>query len=215
MNNNGWSEKRESLLVDWKRKSQLKSFVHDLTSKRYAHYSKYIEIPMLLTSIATTSLVVFTRSEQQYAVMGVSIASTMLSGLNSLLRFGDLRDSHDNISRGYADIVLDISDILSRPTEERGNALEYIKVIRSRLQQLNSTSPSIPNDIMDKYTRDIKNQISQMVPSTDVVVLNPDVPAYPNSMVMGLTRSLNLSGEFDESEFDMGVSEIEKVLDEV
>lgn len=162
----GWNEERTTLLKKWTRQCSVKAHVHDLSAKRYSTYTKVIDLPVVVLSVITTSSLLIgignSSEEAQYAIASVSLLGTVLSAASSFLSLGKRRDAHRQSSITYSSIALDVSEMLSRPVEERDVPQGYISNIRKRIEQLDSTSPLIPQTIADRYIRNVTNHIDDL-----------------------------------------------------
>jgi len=164
----GWTELRHQLLQKWRRTCALKHYVHDLASKFYGGRHTYIHLPAVLLSLCTTSFLVTDQvgtDGWRHAVAAISLLATVLGSANTVLRYGDLRNKHRASAEAYECIELEIADVLAKPHMDRDSATTYIMSVRNRLQNLIRASPSVPDTILDRYARDVSQQVSTLPPA--------------------------------------------------
>jgi len=142
------------LLQAWSEKAH----DHEKTNYEAAHvyrkrYSQ-LGIPLvILTAVVGTGI--FGTLEKSASVawrvaVGVlSVLTTILTAIQTFLRYGEKAEKHRNVAVRYGEIRRDIDLTLALPPALRGDAKKFLETIKAQLDAIEADAPEIDRAIYD------------------------------------------------------------------
>lgn len=130
---------------------------HFLAAETYKRRNLQLGIPVtVLTAVVATSVFgTLSQSEKivwlVIATGTVSVLASILSALQTFLRFSETAQEHHSAAIGYEGMRrrLDIFILSQRENEQRGDGISELQEISSELDRIAGTAPTIPDKIYD------------------------------------------------------------------
>jgi hypothetical protein len=160
---NGWSKEQEILMANWGDLSACYRFLHDKSHKIYRIKSLLISSSVIVLSsvggfanIGVQSL--FKDDEKakelaSFAIGGLSLFAGMLTTLNNLLKYSQLEEAHRVSAIAWSKFGRLIMVELALHPNDRMDSLDFLKICRAELDRLIEQSPTIPQDIINKFEK--------------------------------------------------------------
>jgi len=157
---NTWNEGQEGLLKSISERSNGMRWLHTQCNYYFDTMNFYLTIPNIVLSTLnggfTMSLTsVFPDSKSQHVatlIIGViSIFSAVLTTLNQYIKSQQMMEAHRSASISYGKLNRIINNELALRRDQRSNAIEFLKIIRSEQDRLENTAPSILPKIIIKF----------------------------------------------------------------
>ena len=154
-----WTDQTEELLVGWADVSACYKWLHEDSYRKYSKKNYYFAVPIIVLSTLSGTLSVSISgyvpdnfvSYAQAGIGAVNIFTGVLTTLQSLFKYAQLSEAHNNVSIGWSKLQRNIAIALSVDRNSRGDADSFIKICRSEYDRLIEQSPSIPEDVIQKF----------------------------------------------------------------
>jgi hypothetical protein len=154
-----WTDQTEELLVGWADVSACYKWLHEDSYRKYSKKNYYFAVPIIVLSTLSGTLSVSISgyvpeqyvSYAQAGIGAVNIFTGVLTTLQSLFKYAQLSEAHNNVSIGWSKLQRNIAIALSVDRDSRGDADSFIKICRSEYDRLIEQSPSIPEDVIQKF----------------------------------------------------------------
>jgi hypothetical protein len=149
---NTWNTAQETLLKGISERSNCMRWLHTQCNYYFDSTNFYLTIPNIVLSTLnggfTMSLTsVFPGVEAQHIatiIIGIiSIFSAVLTTLNQYIKSQQMMEAHRAASISYGKLNRTINTELALRRDQRINALEFLKVVRTEQDRLENTAPSI------------------------------------------------------------------------
>lgn len=147
------SEAEKALVLSW---------LHDQSEKRYSKFNTFIMIPAIVLSTLAGSAsigqnVLFGSGVEAPLIIGlVSISVGVLNTVGSFFGWAKRSEGHRISGVNYSKLHRWVSIELALPRDQRVPAKYFLKEIRSQIDRLNETSPSIPPPIVNLFAKKMK-----------------------------------------------------------
>ena len=145
-----------NLLTKWLRRVKRKQLAHRLAAKRKGNYHLLIGVPATVLA-AVTGLFAFSASgvEDKYFIIGtLSILVSILTSLQTFLKFEIKAKNHQDADVGYGQIRHDIEEVLTFINAmDKKEIKAKCEKIRLKIENVNNHSPLIPETIWNKARR--------------------------------------------------------------
>jgi len=165
-----WSREQEELLAVWADKALCYRWLHDLAEKKFTRLNNSVQIPVIVLSTLTGATNVgidsiFPASMKQYANIGigvVSIVTGIITTVGNFLRYAQNMEGHRVASVHWSKFHRNISVEIALHPDQRQDPVEFLMICRAELDRLVEQSPSMPEDIIEKFEYRFKDvQISK------------------------------------------------------
>ena len=155
-----WSSSEEKLLKSIAERSNCMRWLHTQCNLHFDNLNFYFTIPNIVISTLNGS---FTMSlsallpdpnSQRIAtfIIGlVSIFSAVLITLNQYMKSQEMTEAHRAAAVAYSKLSRVIMNELSLRREQRSNGLEFLKHVRSEVDRLENTAPTIIHEIIYRF----------------------------------------------------------------
>lgn len=160
-----WSRDQEELLAEWSDKAAGYRWMHDRTSKKFAHLNACITIPVIILSTLSGTAnfgltSIFPPSMADIATLcigGVSLITGIISTIGNFLRYAQGMEAHHIASISWGKLQRKIAVELALAPHLRADSMDFLKLGRAEMDRLIEQSPIIPDDIIAWYIRVFKN----------------------------------------------------------
>jgi hypothetical protein len=154
-----WNTGHEVLLASIADRSNCYRWLHEKSQIRFDGYNFYLTIPSIVVSglagSATIGLTsVFPNDFQKMAsvVIGLfTLGCGVLTSLNQYMKTSQFAEAHRSAAIAHGKLHRVISSELALRRDQRVNAMEFIKMVRSEQDRLQETSPSIPESVINHF----------------------------------------------------------------
>lgn len=164
---NGWSKEQDALMADWSDIAGCYRWLHDRAEKQYTVKNMGMTIPVIILSTVTgtasvgiSSIAGGDETIQKYmnfGIGGLSLIAGILTTLNNFLRYAQLSESNRVSSVSWGKFQRLIAVELALNPNERMDSLDFLKICRAELDRLIEQSPAIPDEIIEAFEREFKD----------------------------------------------------------
>ena len=157
---NTWNDSQETLLKAISERSNCMRWLHTQCQTHFEYMNFYLTIPNVVISTLNGSFTMsltalFPSPEaQKYAttIIGlISIFSAILITMNQYVKSQQMMEAHRAAALAYGKLHRMISNELSMKRCQRSNGFEFLKIVRSEQDRLESMSPTIIPNIIRKF----------------------------------------------------------------
>ena len=161
-----WNTAQEVLLAAIADRANGMRWMHSMCERVYAHWNFYLTVPAILMSTIAGSATIgmsslFPGDKQQLAsnIIGCMTLSTgVLTTLNQYMKSSQLSETHRVSSVAYGKLHRIISCELALRRDQRPNALEFLKIVRSEQDKLQDVSPEIIASVIKSFRETFKDR---------------------------------------------------------
>jgi hypothetical protein len=165
---NGWMKEQEVLLAKWSDYASCYRWLHDRTEKKLSAYNNAITIPVIILSTVTgtasvglTGLVGDVPNGEKYgqiAIGMVSLFTAILTTLGNFFRYAQNSEAHRVSAVSWGKFNRLIAVELAQKPDDRMDSLDFISLCRQDLDRLIEQSPQIPDDVIERFEVEFKNE---------------------------------------------------------
>lgn len=204
----------ENLIAAEAEKSLVLRWLHDQSEKRYAQYNTYIAIPVIVistlagtASIGQTTL--FGKSESAPIAIGMlSLVVSVLNVISNFFGWAKRSEGHRISGINYGKLHRWIAIELALPRDQRVPAKHFLKEIRSQVDRLNETSPPIPQAVVDKFQKNMRNNLKNNISVPEICNDIQNVEIYRGTNRDDTFENLSVVGD------SIGIDEEQEQKDE-
>jgi len=189
---NTWNTAHETLLASIGDKANCMRWMHTQSQVYYERWNFWMAVPSVTVSaLAGSATIGMTRldtSAQAIAsiIIGVfTIASGVLTSINQLLKASQFAEAHRIASVAYGKLHRVIANELALRRDQRTNAQEFLKVIRTEQDRLEESSPVVGDNIIDKFNNKVESNTTlekpEIVGALDHVNVNTSMKPPSNT----------------------------------
>ena len=154
-----WTDQTEELLSSWADIAACYKWLHESSFRKYSSKNYWFAVPVIVLSTIAGTLSVSIQgyvpteyvSFAQAGIGAMNIFTGILTTLQSLFKYAQTSESHNNVSIGWSKLQRNISIELSVSRESRKDADSFIKICRSEYDRLIEQSPTISVDIINLF----------------------------------------------------------------
>jgi len=165
-----WTKEQEELLAEWSEKASGYRWLHSKAEKQYRcrNYTFTIPVIILSTLTGTANFAMDSFVPEQYkqiamaGVGSVNIFAGILSTLQNFLRYAELMEGHRLALVSWSKFSRDIAVELALEPIMRKPAFDFLTVCRAEFDRLIEQSPSIDDDIVNKFKKVFKNPTARV-----------------------------------------------------
>jgi hypothetical protein len=181
-----WNDSQEALLKAISERANCMRWLHSQCQTHFEYMNFYLTIPNVIISTLNGSFTMSLNSlfpdpeSQKYAttIIGlVSIFSAVLITMNQYVKSQQMMEAHRAAALAYGKMHRTISNELAMRRDQRSNAFEFSKLIRSEQDRLENMSPNILPNIITKFNRvfaDRQIEKPEIAGDLDAVNVNTD-----------------------------------------
>jgi hypothetical protein len=145
----GWNES-QSQLQNWLQEARWRRDAHVVAADTYTKLHLKVGVPtVILSSIVGTTVFASLQSGDAaawYVALGagvLSVAAAILASLQTFFGFGEIAEKHRVASVRYGACVQQIEKVLALPEDLRGDVVECLEALSSRMESVMSDAPFI------------------------------------------------------------------------
>jgi hypothetical protein len=161
-----WNDQTEKLLASWADIAATYKWLHEESFRKYKKINNSFSIPIIvLSTIAgTLSVSISGYVPTQYvnyaqaAIGAMNIFTGILTTLQSLFKYAQISESHNNVKVGWSKLNRNIQIELSISRESRKDADSFIKICKSEYDRLIEQSPIVEKDVIKAFKEVYKEQ---------------------------------------------------------
>ena len=155
-----WNEHQEALLKGISERSNCMRWLHTQSTLYFDSLNFYFTIPNVVISTLNGSFTMSLNSlfpdqgSQRVATTFIgliSILSAVLITMNQYVKSQQMSESHRMAGLAYGKMHRMIVNELSMRRDQRSNSMDFLKIIRTEQDRLESMSPSISPRIINKF----------------------------------------------------------------
>jgi len=156
-----WSDSEEKLLKGISERCNCMRWLHTQSSLYFDNMNFYLTIPNVVIStlngsftMSLTSLFPDPGSQKSATtIIGlISIFSAVLITMNQYIKCQQMTEAHRTAALAYGKLYRLIMNELSMRRDQRTNGLDFLKSVRTEIDRLENTSPSIMPSIIRKFS---------------------------------------------------------------
>lgn len=159
-----WSPEHEDILVDWADKAMCYRWLHANANQKFTRLSRWFTIPVIIISTLTgTANFAQDRISPDYlnlfvmVVGSLNIIAGIISTIQQFLKINELSESSRVSSISWDKFYRNIRVELAKNPKERTPVLQMLKFYKEEFDRLMETSPSIGEDIINKFKTKFEN----------------------------------------------------------
>ena len=161
-----WNDQTEELLVGWADNGAIYKWLHEESHKKYRITSYWYALPIIILSgalgILNVSLEGYVPPDYmkiaQASIGGINFFVTVLTIIQNYFKYAESSDEHRKSGIGWGKFYRNISIELSVNRSHRKDPDFFIKLARNEYDRLLEESPTIPDDIIEKFNTTFKKQ---------------------------------------------------------
>jgi hypothetical protein len=195
-----WNSSHENLLAAIADRSNCSRWLHSHCQLVYDRYNFYLTIPSIvittLSGSATIGLTnIFSDSSQRSASIVIGLCTLgcgALTSINQFMKTAQYAEAHRSASVAYGKLHRIISNELILRRDQRVNALDFLKIVRTEQDRLQESSPTILEVVIHNFRREFVSHVDlqkpEIVGDLDHVRINR---AYRHEETPTAPRALN------------------------
>jgi hypothetical protein len=161
-----WNDQTEKLLSSWSDIAAIYKWLHEESFRKYKKINNSFSIPIIILSTIAGTLSVSISGYVppqyvNYAQAGIgamNIFTGILTTLQSLFKYAQISESHNNVKVGWSKLNRNIQIELSIGRESRKDADSFIKICKSEYDRLIEQSPIVEKDIIEAFKKVYREQ---------------------------------------------------------
>jgi hypothetical protein len=162
-----WSETEEILLKGISERSNCMRWLHTQCMLYFESLNFYLTIPNVIIStlngsftMALSSLFPEPGSQRvgQTIIGLISIFSAILITMNQYVKSQQMMEAHRASALAHGKLYRIIMNELSIRRDRRINCIDFLKTVRSEIDRLENTAPSIPQKIIARFNVQFQNR---------------------------------------------------------
>jgi hypothetical protein len=160
-----WNSAHENLLASIADRANCYRWLHNECHGKYELYNFYLTIPSIVLSAVTGSATIgltsiFSEEDQKSASITIGLLTLgcgALTSVNQFMKTSQYSEAHRSASVAYGKLHRVISSELALRRDQRTNALDFLKHIRTEQDRLQETSPIILKSVIEKFRKEFKD----------------------------------------------------------
>lgn len=162
-----WSPENEKILVEWCDIAQCYKWLNNRAHHKFSKMHAYFTIPaIVLSTITGTASFAQANLPENYRAFApmiigtINIAVGILTTIQQYLKISELNEAHRVATIAWDKFARNIRIELAKAPDERPDAGIFLKYNRDEYDRLMETSPSIPENIINIFTKtfSVENQ---------------------------------------------------------
>lgn len=159
-----WNTELENVIAGMGEDCRGYAWIHQKSEVVYSRYESFISIPVILLSsvvgfLSASSGSVIPASAETSAVLGaVSVGVAFLQTLSSKFGWAKRSEGHRVAYLSYSELFEFINVEMKLRRDERMNPDDMIKMLRENMKRLKSTSPSLPEGVLERFKKEFSGE---------------------------------------------------------
>jgi hypothetical protein len=157
-----WSTGHENLFASIGDRCNGNRWLHSKCQSRFENFNFYLTIPSIvmtaLSGSATIGLTsIFSPDNQQLASIGIGLITLgcgALISVNQFMKTSQFAEAHRSAAIAYGKLHRIVSSELSLRRDQRMNAQDFLKIVRTEQDRLQEISPVIVNSIIKEFRKE-------------------------------------------------------------
>jgi len=182
-----WNSSHEDLLCSIADRSNCYRWLHNKCQMHFEYFNFYLTIPSVAISTLAGSATIGLQSlfkegqrEAAATVIGLmTLGVGILTSVNQFMKTSQNSEAHRIAAIAYGKLHRVIASELTLRRDQRLNALDFLKVVRTEQDRLQETCPNILDCIITKFNVQFKDRVElekpEIVGDLDHVVPNRSV----------------------------------------
>ena len=160
-----WNAQLEDLIAAEAEACRGYAWIHLKAESKYAKLNNYITIPVIVlstlagtASVGSSSLFAGDVQSSSIGIGMVSILVGILNTIQSYFAFSRKAEAHRISHLTYSKLFSNIRVELSLPRDERQEPQLVLKSLRDSMERLAETTPTPPQEILDAFNKQFKDE---------------------------------------------------------
>jgi len=196
---NSWNSSHETLLASIGDKANCMRWMHTQSQVYYDRWNFWLSVPSVtLTAFAgsaTVSITIISPNIQTgiTVVIGIiTILTGVLTSINQLIKAPQYSEAHRIASIAYGKLFRVISNELALRRDQRVNAQDFLKIVRTEQDRLEESCPVIHSNIIRQFNRKVETNVTLEKPEIvgELDHININISSKP---VKGIPRQISVS----------------------
>ncbi len=177
-----WSPENEEIMVEWCDIAQCYKWLNLRAHSKYSRLHAWFTIPAITlstftgtASFAQSSLPVAYQGYAPMVIGTINIMIGILTTIQQYLKISELNEAHRVSAIAWDKFARNIRIELAKRPEERADAGHFIKLCRSEFDRLMETSPTIPDVIIEEFTRIFQGKEGSVKHEQFLKLKKPDI----------------------------------------
>lgn len=161
---NSWNSAHETLLASIGDKANCMRWMHTQSQIYYDRWNFWLTIPSVaFTALSGSACIGLTRFDAEaqatatIVVGAITIVSGIMTSINQILKSAQFSEGHRLASISYGKLFRVISNELALRRDQRANAQEFLKVIRTEQDRLEESSPIVHSNIIVRFNQKVES----------------------------------------------------------
>ena len=162
-----WNTSHETLLAAIADRANCSRWLHNACQTHFENYNFYLTVPNIaITTIAGSATIgltsIFPPDYQRSAATIIGLCTLgcgVLTSINQYMKSAQLAEAHRAAGIAHGKLHRVIASELSLRRDQRLNALDFLKVVRSEQDRLQETSPAILHIIIKQFRSEFKDNV--------------------------------------------------------
>lgn len=156
-----WSPRVKHVLRQWLHRAYGWSYIHRNCASYYQKRHKMLSIPTLLCATLSSSAALSRIENLSIAVTTSSVMTTLLLGLQTLLKYESRAEQHQQLHCMYNIFVRKLhSFIVLREAAVESDAAALLRSLRLELDSLTTHKLHIPTHVLDQYRETFEGKMT-------------------------------------------------------
>jgi len=192
-----WNTAQETLLASIADRSNCLRWLHSKCQTRFEWFNFCLSLPSIAVSTLVGSLTMSlpslsagpqTISNATTALGLLGIAVGVLTSINQYMKSAQLAEAHRAAAVAYGKLHRKIQAELAIRRDQRSDAIEFLKVVRSEQDRLQETSPNIVNSVIQEFNEEFSDKTElekpEIVGDLEHVLINRSIKpgSEPNKL---------------------------------
>lgn len=160
-----WNSSHELLLASIGDRCNCYRWLHEKCQAIFEKYNFYLTIPSVIISTLAGSATIASPSmlsEQNQKAAGIiiglsTLACGVLTSVNQYMKTAQYAEAHRLAAIAFGKLHRVIASELALRRDQRANALDFIKIVRSEQDRLQETCPNILDPAIDEFRKEFKD----------------------------------------------------------
>lgn len=161
-----WTSGHEQLLASIADRANCYRWLHEKSQIVFDRYNFYLTVPSIILSTLTGSATIgltslFPPEDQKIAgvIIGIlTLSCGVLTSVNQYMKTSQTSESNRVAAVAYGKLHRVISCELALRRDQRVNASDFLKVVRSEQDRLQETSPNILEPIINRFRKEFNGE---------------------------------------------------------
>ncbi len=162
-NAESWGAEQEAIIVAWAEKAEALRWMHHQAASHLKESGARLIYSSIGFSFVSGVLSLATAGLEKvngmgYVVSAFSILSAVLTSFEQFDRPMDRSGEHQQAAENFAVFFRGTSLELSLNPEDRRSFMDYMQLAKADYERLLTTSPTLPDDVIEEYAEKFKNR---------------------------------------------------------